>query len=226
MKSLLDYHSLRLEDLLTDEIRSALVACERLKTFKDGELIYSAGQLANDMLLIHSGGVRMSRSTADGRELILGILGPGHCVGLTGLIVGKRGQTATANEATTVGLISRASFDTILAAHPQLAVQLLPILASRLRAAFNFIEDTKRLPVIVHTAVVLEHLIDASEDEYVIDWSQSEVALAVGTSRVSAGKALKELEALGLIDLQYSRIKILDSQRLADWVRHQRNELL
>lgn len=226
LRGLLDHKSLRLEGALDAEVFSALMAVERERRFGDGEMIFSQGDAASDMLLIHEGGVRIGRTTTDGREMTLAVLGPGHHVGMVGMMVGRRGQGALANGETRVGLISKADFDRVLQNHPRLAAQLLPVILSRLRAALNFIDDIKRLPVSVHTAVILEQLLDASEDAHVIDWSQTDIALAVGSSRVSVGKALKELERQGLIKLSYARVKVPDAQRLSDWVSQHRAQLL
>lgn len=226
VKGLLDHASLRLEGALDDESRSALMAVEVARCFSDGEVIYVQGDTASDMLLVHKGSVRIGRTTADGREMTLAVLGPGHHVGMVGMMVGRRGQSAMANGETQVGVVSRSDFDRVLQNHPRLAAQILPVILSRLKAALNFIDDIKRLPVSVHTAAILEQLLAASDDAHVIDWNQSDIALAVGSSRVSVGKAMKELEREGLIKLSYSRVEVPDAQRLSDWVNQRRAQLL
>lgn len=226
MKGALDYRSMKLEEALAPEVRDALRSAARIQHFNDGEMIYSEGDNAEDLLIIYAGSVRVGRVTTDGREMTTAVLGSGHLLGLVGMMVGKRVQSATANGETTVGRVARSEVDRLLGTHPDLAVQLLPVLASRLQAAYDFIHDVKRLPGSVHTAAILEQMLDASPEPNVIDWSQSDIALAVGNSRVSVGKALKELERLGLIELKYARVEVPDPQRLTEWVTEQRNNLL
>ena len=47
--------------------------------------------------------------------------------------------------------------------------------------------------------------------------------LAAGSSRVSVGKALKELERRDLIELGYGQIMVPDGERLTDWIKEQRS---
>lgn len=226
IKGPLDHSSFALETLLSDDVKQLLQKQERVQTYAHGEIIYVQGEAANDMLLVHSGSVRTGRTNADGREMTTGVLGPGHCVGLMGLMTGQRHQDVVANGATTVGFISKTAFEKVLELRPELAVQLLPMMVSRFKAALNFIDDVKRLPVFLHTAVIVEQLLDASDDPHIISWSQSDIALAVGSSRVSVGKALKELERRKLIKLGYAQIEVPDVERFTAWVDDQRTRLL
>ena len=225
MKGLLDYKSPPLQELLNDDVQSALAEAGKLRSYSDGELIYSEGDDATDMLIIHSGGIRVGRLSSDGKEMTFAVLGPGHQLGLMGMMVGQREQTATSIDETQVSVISRESFDRILEQHPGLATQLLMVILGRYKAALQFIDDLKRLPISVHTAVILEQLLESSNNPHIIDWNQSDIALALGTSRVSVGKALKELESEGLIALRYAKVEISDHERLNQWIKFQRAKL-
>ena len=89
---------------------------------------------------------------------------------------------------------------------------------SRLSAALNFIDDVRRLPLTVHTAVFLQSMLEASGEAGVIRWSQSDIALAVGASRVSVGKALKRLEKVGFIRQKYGVIEVCNPADMAAWI--------
>ena len=175
------------------------------------------------MIVVHSGSVRVSRMTADGRQVITGVFGPGHCVGLVGLMSGKREQDVIANDDATVGFISRSAFDKILQSQPEFAVQLLPVILSRFQAALNFIDDLKNQSTTVLTAIIIEQFLESSEQPNVLAWKQEDIALAAGSSRVSVGKALKELERRDLIELGYGQIMVPDGERLTDWIKEQRS---
>lgn len=225
MKGLLDYKSPALQDLLSEDVKSALRDVGKARTYCNGELIYCEGDDAREMFIIHSGGIQVGRLSSDGKEMTYAVLGAGQQVGLVGMMLGQREQTASAIDDTRVSVISKDAFDKILQQYPLLATQLLTVIVGRYKAALQFIDDLKRLPVSVHTAVILEQLLQASEDPHVVGWSQSDIALALGTSRVSVGKALKELEAAELISLKYAKVEIPNLQKLSDWIQQQRQQL-
>lgn len=219
MAGLLDHGSLKLVDLLSESANRAIEAIERRFTYEDGRMIFGAGEADQRLLIVRSGGVKMGRVGADGRETILAVLGPGHFIGLVGVMVGRvRGQDAVAVGETTLGHLDKAEFLALMDAHPEIARAALPAALSRLSAALNFIDDVRRLPLAVHTAVLVQSMLKASGEAGVIRWNQSDIALAVGASRVSVGKALKQLENAGFILQKYGVIEVCDPKGLAAWI--------
>lgn len=219
MAGLLDHGSLRLVDLLSEAANRAIAAAERRVTYEDGRMIFASGDADQRLLIVRSGAVKMGRVGADGRETILAVLGPGHFIGLVGAMVGRvRGQNAVAVGDTTVGYLDKAEFFALMDIHPEIARAALPAALSRLSAALNFIDDVRRLPLTVHTAVLVQSMLKASGEDGVIRWNQSDIALAAGASRVSVGKALKRLENAGFIRQKYGVIEVCDPKGLANWI--------
>lgn len=219
MAGLLEHGSLRLVDLLSESANKAIESLERRFTYEDGRMIFAAGDADQRLLIVRSGGVKIGRVGADGRETILAVLGPGHFVGLVGVMVGRvRGQNAMAVGETTLGHLDKDEFFALMDAHPEIARAALPAALSRLSAALNFIDDVRRLPLTVHTAVLLQSMLEASGEAGVIRWSQSDIALAVGASRVSVGKALKRLEKVGFIRQKYGVIEVCNPKDMAAWI--------
>ena len=136
-----------------------------------------------------------------------------------GVLSGReRNQNAVAVGETTVGFVQKADFLALMAKYPEIASAALPITLNRLNVALNMLDDLRLLPLPAYTAVMLLNMIEASEVPGVVHWSQSEIAVAVGASRVSVGKALKKLEGEGLIALKYGAIEIPDVNALSDWI--------
>ncbi|MES0883840.1 helix-turn-helix domain-containing protein, partial [Roseibium sp. SCP14] len=95
----------------------------------------------------------------------------------------------------------------------------------RLNMAFSIVDDIRLLNLTAFTAsLLLKNLPEESEVSGVLHWNQSELAVAVGASRVSVGKALKKLEQEGLIALKYGAIEIPDAKALSDWIDAARAE--
>lgn len=219
MAGLLDHGSLRLVDLLSESASRAIESVERRFTYEDGRMIFTAGDADQRLLIVRSGGVKIGRVGADGRETILAVLGPGHFIGLVGVMVGRvRGQNAVAVGETTLGHLDKAEFFALMNTHPEIARAALPATLSRLSAALNFIDDVRRLPLTVHTAILVQSMFKASEETGIIRWNQADIALAVGASRVSIGKALKRLENAGFIHQKYGVIEVCNSKGLTEWV--------
>ncbi|MCV6587043.1 MAG: Crp/Fnr family transcriptional regulator [Marinibacterium sp.] len=219
MTGLLDHGSLKFLDLLSPEVQAAIEAAERRHTYEDGQMIHSSGDDSDRLIIVRSGAVRMGRINPNGREAMLAVLGPGHFIGIIGVLTGrKRNQNAVAMGDTTVGFLKKSDFLSLMKKHPEIAGAALPITLSRLNVALSMLDDLRLLPLPAYTAVMLLNMHQGSDVPGVLQWNQSELAVAVGASRVSVGKALKKLEAEGLIALKYGAIEIPDVQALSDWV--------
>lgn len=97
------------------------------------EQLYLPGEPADTLFLIQSGRVKLSRCSAEGREVILSILGPGDVFGLeTVLGQESRASLAVALEAGRVLMIGRERFQSLVAEHPGLMMVLLRIVNERL----------------------------------------------------------------------------------------------
>jgi len=219
MTGLLDHGSLRFLDLLTPEVQAEIEAVERRRTYDDGHMIHSRGDAGDRLMVVRSGAVRVGRVNSNGRETLLAVLGPGHFIGIIGVLTGRaRNQNAVAVGETTVGFVQKPDFLALMDKYPEIANAVLPITLNRLSAALNMLDDLRLLPVPAYTAVMLLNLHEASDEPGIVRWNQSEIAVAVGASRVSVGKALKKLEGEGLIALKYGLIEIPDIDALSAWV--------
>ncbi|MBO9479581.1 Crp/Fnr family transcriptional regulator [Shimia sp. R11_0] len=219
MTGLFDHGSLRFLDMLKPEIQAEIASVERRRAYDDGHMIHSRGDDGNRLMIVRSGAVRVGRVNSNGRETILAVLGPGHFMGIMGVLTGRaRNQNAVAVGETTIGYVQKADFMALMEKYPEIASAALPITLNRLNVALNMLDDLRLLPLPAYTAVMLLNMHDASEVRGVVHWSQSEIAVAVGASRVSVGKALKKLEGEGLIALKYGAIEIPDVDALSEWI--------
>ncbi|WP_068312204.1 Crp/Fnr family transcriptional regulator [Polycladidibacter hongkongensis] len=225
MAGLLDHGSLKFLDLLSPKSKAAFAAAEHRHTYQDGRTIFSPGDDGDRLLIVRSGAVKMGRFSPSGRETILAVLGEGHFIGIMGVLTDrKRSQNAVAVGKTTIGYVHKADILALMDSCPEIAQAILPATLSRLNVALNMLDDLRLLPLPAYTAVFLQNMLEASEVPGLLNWNQSELAVAVGTSRVSMGKALKQLEKNGLIVLKYGAIAIPDKQALSDWIDAARAE--
>lgn len=226
MTGLLDHGSLKFVDLLSSEVQAEIEAVERRRTFQDGQMIHSSGDDGDRLLIVRSGAIKVGRIDPNGKEVMLAALGAGHVIGIIGVLTGrKRTQNAVASGKTTIGFVNKADFLTLMERRPEIAGAILPMALDRLNTAFSIVDDIRLLNLTAFTAsLLLKNLPEESEVSGVLHWNQSELAVAVGASRVSVGKALKKLEQEGMIVLKYGAIEIPDAKALSDWIDAARAE--
>jgi len=118
-----------------------LVELAQIQAFRAGELILQEGQSAVGCYIIASGRVEVVRSIDTPRQRVLGQLGMGEILGEMA-VIDEQAHSASvrAIEDTECILIERWDFKAQMQAYPEIALQLLPILARRLRALLEYSE--------------------------------------------------------------------------------------
>jgi len=104
---------------------SALAKVSATSEFDEQEVIYSEGDPAVGMFVVLSGRVKLVVSSAEGKALILKILGPGEIFGLSSAFLGKPEETSAETlERTTVSVVKRAELVRLMERHGDLALKL------------------------------------------------------------------------------------------------------
>ncbi|WP_417470523.1 Crp/Fnr family transcriptional regulator [Maricaulis sp.] len=220
MSDLVDFGVPALGELLTPRLARLLREGGTPVRYRDGALIHERGDIKPGLSMVRSGSVRFGNPGQDGSYLVITVMGPGQCFGEFSLFADlPRTHDAVAIGETVVDQISRTAFDAILAAEPELSRIMLTAVTGRLHAAMELIDDMRRLPLPVRAAKLIWQLAHAGGDPAQVRCTQTELAFALGVSRVSSGKALASLQARGLVELGYGRIAIPDPAALAGWIR-------
>ncbi|MCE1179706.1 MAG: Crp/Fnr family transcriptional regulator [Micrococcales bacterium] len=186
-----------------------------------GDILFHEGDQGDRLYVIGEGKIKLGRSSADGRENLVAILGPGEMFGELSLFdPGPRTMTATAVAETTLLGLGNESLQEILTKHPGAAATLLAALARRLRRTNDTLAD------LVFTDVpgrVAKALLDLSArfgrpaEEGVLvahDLTQEELAQLVGASRETVNKALADFATRGWLRLEARAVLLLDVERL------------
>lgn len=115
---------------------------EVLRHFKDGEVIVREGEPGYEMFLIISGEVKIVKEK-EGVETVLAFLKPGEIFGEMAVVEeGKpRSATAKAHGETTVLAMDKNEFLNQIRQDPELALQILKSLCSRLRAVDELLQE-------------------------------------------------------------------------------------
>ena len=215
MADLLDFGMTALGDLLTPRLAQRLRAGGSPVRYADRALIHARGDVRPGLSM-----VRFGNPGSDGSYIVITVMGPGQCFGEFSLFADlPRTHDAVAIGETVVDQISRTAFDAILAEEPELSRIMLTAVTGRLHAAMELIDDMRRLPLPVRAAKLIWQMSrSSSRPSACVRCTQTELAFALGVSRVSSGKALAVLQKLGLVEPGYGQIGIPDRDRLEAWI--------
>jgi CRP/FNR family transcriptional regulator len=126
-------HAAALYRGLSDEDRRRLADVALVRSWERGETVFREGDPSDFLLTVLTGRVKVVKSQASGKEVILEIFGPGDPVGA---VVAYEGRpfpaSAVALERTTALLVRRAPLFALLEKHPSLVRGLLSAFTRRI----------------------------------------------------------------------------------------------
>lgn len=187
-----------------------------------GEAIFEEGEQGDRIYLILDGKVKISRTSQDGRENLLAVLGPGDLFGeLSVFDPGPRTATASALADTSFASLSHTQLKPWLGTRPEAAEILLAALARRLRRTNDAMSDLVFTDVPGRVAKALLSLAErfgvAVGDTVQVEHglTQEELAQLVGASRETVNKALADFANRGWLHIEQRQVTLIDSERLA-----------
>ena len=194
--------------------RSEMVECKRNSTF------YFAQEQSDCIFLVKQGRVKLTRTSAEGREIILDILGPGEIFGELA-VAGEeiRTHSAGALDDALVCIITRPDFEELLCRHPEMALRVLKLVGLRRRELEMRLEDLIFQPLATRLVLTLlwqarRHGVSESDGSVSLPLTQKDLAHLIGASREAVADQLAEFKQAGLIRTSYRKIKLLDMQGL------------
>jgi CRP-like cAMP-binding protein len=175
----------------------------QLRRFAHGQGIFGRGDPGSSMMAVIEGKVRIGITAADGREMLLGIVGPGEVCGELALLDGKmRSADATALGSCVLLSLDRRDLLPVLRQSPDLAISLAEVLCARVRAANDRLEGAFFMSVGARLARLLLRLarleggvpttIDAG-------LSQSDLGRLIGASRQKVNQHLRRWIEAGVL---------------------------
>ncbi|MBW2385700.1 MAG: Crp/Fnr family transcriptional regulator [Deltaproteobacteria bacterium] len=217
---------------LTENDVEAIASVSTTRSIKVREELFHKGDEGTQLYVVAQGRLKVVTTSDEGDDLIFCVLGPGEVVGEVGLLADRpRTATVIAMQSSDLIVIDRRELGSLLRTRPDVAIELLAVVAARLVRVSEFLEDTHflSLPVRLAKKLVdfsLQHGKDtgppgAGHLRIDLKLSQEEWGDLVGTTRESINKQFRAWTKEGLIDLEKGKVVILDLgelEKLADCV--------
>jgi len=187
--------------------------------FKKKQTIYMEGNHPSKLFYVVSGKVKTYLRNDDGKELIVGLYNEGDFLGYRALMENKTyKETAEALDDTELALIPRSEFDQLLGSNPAVMKKFVEILARSveenqeqlLALAYNSLRKK-----VADTLVTLNRKYNPENNSsFLIDMSRDNLAAIAGVAKESLIRMLGELKDELILEIEGSRIRIIDYRRL------------
>ena len=206
---------------LTDNELEFLAARSTLKTYSSGQLLFSEGDACAGLFVVASGRVRIFKTSANGREHVLAIEGPGSSIAeLPVFDGGNYPASAAALDPSELVFVSRKDFRAMCLEHPEVALKVLQVVGARLRRLVGIIEELS-FTTVRHR--LISWLLRQAKNEgrpsargvaFSLGASHQELAAQIGTVRELVSRNLARLQAQGFIEINGREVVILDPEGL------------
>jgi CRP/FNR family cyclic AMP-dependent transcriptional regulator len=212
---------------LTEQDRLALSDHLDRQDVTRGDVLFREGDVGDRVFVVLSGKVKIGRQSADGRENLLSVMGPGDLFGELSLFdPGPRTATATAVTDASLLSLEHTALRPWLRARPEAGAMLLRVLARRLRRTNDNVADMVFTDVPGRVAKALLDLAErfgepaqpgneAAGVRVEHGLTQEELAQLVGASRETVNKALADFATRGWLRLDSRAVVLLDRERLS-----------
>jgi CRP/FNR family transcriptional regulator len=196
-----------------------LASIALLKTFERGETIFSDGEAGNGFYVVLSGRIKIFKLSADGKEQILHIFGPGEPFGEVPVFEGRRfPANSEPLEKSSVMFFPRTAFIDLIKRNPSLVLNMLGVLSRRLRRFAAMIDDLSLKEVPGRLAA---HLLDLNarqpeSSQVALTVPKNQLAAMLGTIPETLSRILQKMTQQGFIKVDGKNISLLDREGLTE----------
>jgi CRP/FNR family cyclic AMP-dependent transcriptional regulator len=193
------------------------------RVFPAGSNVMLAEQPGEAVYIVLSGTLKVHSEQADGRDVILSILGSGDTLGEMSLIdsVGRSASVTTLEDSLLLWM-DKETFSQLLAEFPPVARNLVRILSARLRLSDQLIQALATLDVygrVARQVLAFAEKYGRTSPQGVqirIAFTQGDMADLVGASRKRVNQVMVSFKEQGLLCTDAEgRIVVLDKEGLA-----------
>jgi CRP/FNR family transcriptional regulator len=205
---------------LAPALQERLAAIAVNRTFPHGRTIFGEGDEAAGFYVIRRGKVKVYKLSAEGKEQILHIWGPGAPFGEVPVFTGGAFPAhAEALEDCRTVYIPRAGLVELIRSDPEFALSWLGVLSNRLRRFTDMVEalTLKEVPARLASYLLLLREARAGAGKIDLDITKAQLANLLGATPETLSRILARMGAERLIATEGRRgLRILDRPGLED----------
>lgn len=201
-----------------DEVRGlktlkGLSQDKKSRLLKKKDLLFEEGDHPRFLYFVNSGKLKLFKTNEEGKEYILQIIGKGEFIGQVDILKKQNHQSsASALEETSVSLIPKEDFNTLINQDRDVSAQVIKMIAN------DVAEKEEQLLNLAYNSVrkrVADALLLLNQEEgQVIHILRDDLARIVGTAKESVIRMLTDFKEDGYISIKNSLITILDPEGL------------
>lgn len=194
-----------------------IMELSKTKYYKRNEMIFSAGDIADNLFIVHKGQVKVYAIDESGKEHLLNILSPGDYIGETSLFLSSQHNNyAETLEDTTICMIYKDDLLKLLENHPIISIKILEEFANRLKSSQT--QATRQVAKSSDSRLALYLLENINENFIVnLDIARKDLANYLGMSAETISRKFKQFETQGLIkQISSKKIDIIDQEKLSN----------
>jgi len=202
-----------------DEQLRMLVSVVTRRSAPRASVIMAAGDQIDSLYIVISGRLKVMMGDADGKEVILSLIGPGEFFGEMGLIDDSpRSASVVTIEPCELLSISKRDFKKCLSENFEMTTAVMRSLVRRLREADRKIGSLALLDVYGRVARLLLDMSEEQNGQKVVAkrLPKQDIAKMIGASREMVSRVMKDLQMGGYIEMRGSSIVLHDTIMLRD----------
>jgi CRP/FNR family transcriptional regulator, cyclic AMP receptor protein len=201
-----------------DQLRTLVTVVTR-RSAPRSSVIMAAGDAIDSLYIVISGRLKVMMGDADGKEVILSLIGPGEFFGEMGLIDDSpRSASVVAIEPCELLAITKRDFRKCLQENFEMSMTVMRGLVRRLREADRKIGSLALLDVYGRVARLLLDMAENVNGEKIVTkrLPKQDIAKMIGASREMVSRVMKDLQTGGYIEVRGSSIVLRDTIMLPE----------
>jgi CRP/FNR family transcriptional regulator, cyclic AMP receptor protein len=195
---------------LQEEDLRAVASKAVIKTYAKNAIVISEGEMTGSLYVILSGKVKIYLGDESGKELILGMKGPGGYFGEMALDGEPRSASVMTLETSSFAVISNTDFKHLILEFPEISLHIIRNLAHIVRGLNKSVRSLAMLDVYGRLSRLLLDLAVEQGGKLVISQkpTQKDMANRVGSSREMINRIFRGLALGGYIKVEGKQITI------------------
>jgi CRP/FNR family transcriptional regulator, dissimilatory nitrate respiration regulator len=206
---------------LSDKVLEDLSRRVLIGTYQPGEMIIAETDLVKAFFVVISGQVKLSKTSMEGKEQTLYLLGPGEPFGLcTAFATHDFPAETVALKKSDILTIPGVAVEEIVMKEPALLLNILRVLSRRLKESMSLVESLslKEIPQRLASFLILTQVRGdkGKEGRIELPISHRELSKILGSTPEALSRALRKMQNDGILEVQGKMITILNSKALEE----------